>query len=101
MSVEAAPSLPPPLLSRSVPLLSLEGPEPDAYALEARGSLVMSHPFSILSGHAEQDCTHVHVHAHTHKQLHKTCLIISICCLSSFLAGWASTPKFQAIVCIS
>ena len=65
-------SLPPPPLSQSAPLLSLEGPEPDACALEARGTLDMSHPFSILSGHAEQDCmcaharTHTHTHTHTH-----------------------------------
>ena len=44
---------------------------------------------------------HTHTHTHTHRQVHKTCLITSICCLSSFLAGWASTPKFQALVCIS
>ena len=64
------PSLPPPPLSQSAPLLSLEGPEPDACALEARGTLYMSYPFSILSGHAEQDCvcarTHTHTHTHTH-----------------------------------
>ena len=63
------------------------------------GTLDMSHPFSIVSGHAEQDRTHAYTH--THRQLPKTCLITSTCCLSSLLTAWASAPKFQAIVCIS
>ena len=58
------PSLPPPPLSRSVPLLSLEGLEPGACALEARDTLDMAHPFSIISGHAEQDRTHAYTHTH-------------------------------------
>ena len=100
------PSLPPPPLSRSVPLLSLEGLEPGACALEARDTLDMAHPFSIISGHAEQDRTHAYTHTQrdthtTHRQLPQTCLITSTCCLSSLLTAWASAPKFQAIVCIS
>lgn len=93
---EATPCLPTSSALWSVPLLSLEGPEPDAYTLEARGLWLC--PILSPSALAMQSrVAHGQAHAHTHRQLHKTCHPhLHLLPQFFFWAGWASNPKVSS-----